>query len=93
MQKNTSRALWRNRDFLLLWAGQAVSSIGSQISAFALPLLAVVAALSGCAPLAGTEHEKKLFYVPLAPTSCAVYNTITAPPFWQARLFDKASSY
>ena len=32
-------ALWRSRDFLLLWAGQAVSSIGSQISAFALPLL------------------------------------------------------
>jgi hypothetical protein len=32
-------ALWRNRDFLLLWAGQAISSIGTQISSFALPLL------------------------------------------------------
>ena len=32
-------ALWRNRDFVLLWAGQAISSIGSQVSAFALPLL------------------------------------------------------
>lgn len=39
MRKPTTGALWRNRDFLLLWAGQAISSIGTQISSFALPLL------------------------------------------------------
>ncbi len=39
MSKHTTGALWRNRDFLLLWAGQAISSIGTQISSFALPLL------------------------------------------------------
>src|SRR5437868_15241751 len=31
--------LWRNRDFLLLVSGQAVSSAGSQISLVAFPLL------------------------------------------------------
>jgi len=32
--------LWRNRDFLLLWAGQTFSRFGSQISG-ALPLVAI----------------------------------------------------
>lgn len=31
--------LWRNRDYLLLWGGQAVSSIGGEASQLALPLL------------------------------------------------------
>ncbi len=31
--------LWRNRDYLLLWSGQAVSSVGSEASQLALPLL------------------------------------------------------
>jgi predicted MFS family arabinose efflux permease len=31
--------LWRNRDFLLLMGGQAVSSVGSQVSLLAFPLL------------------------------------------------------
>ena len=31
--------LWRNRDFLLLWSGQAVSSAGGAASDLALPLL------------------------------------------------------
>ena len=34
--------MWRHRDFLLLWAGQSVSEIGSQITVLALPLVAVV---------------------------------------------------
>lgn len=33
------RSLWRNRDYLLLVSGQAVSDIGSQISFVAFPLL------------------------------------------------------
>ena len=42
MSKPTTGALWRNRDFLLLWAGQAISSVGTQISGFALLLLLAI---------------------------------------------------
>ncbi len=31
--------LWRNREYLLLWGGQMVSSVGSQVSLLAFPLL------------------------------------------------------
>ncbi len=31
--------LWRNGDYLLLWSGQAVSTVGSQLSLLAFPLL------------------------------------------------------
>ncbi len=31
--------LWRNRDFMLLWSGQLVSSVGSRVSLLAFPLL------------------------------------------------------
>ena len=34
--------LWRHREFLLLWGGQTVSEIGSQMTVLALPLVAVV---------------------------------------------------
>ncbi len=34
-----ARSLWRNRDYLLLWGGQVVSSFGSRVSELALPLL------------------------------------------------------
>jgi len=33
------RALWRHTDFMLLWSGQAVSTLGSSVSRLALPLL------------------------------------------------------
>ena len=32
-------SLWHNRDYLLLWLGQAVSSLGTGISQLAFPLL------------------------------------------------------
>ena len=31
--------LWRNRDYMLLWSGQIVSSVGTRISQLAFPLL------------------------------------------------------
>lgn len=34
--------LWRHRDFMLLWSGQAISEIGSAVTIVALPLAAVV---------------------------------------------------
>ncbi len=38
----TVPGLWRHRDFLLLWGGQAVNQIGSQVTILALPLVAIV---------------------------------------------------
>jgi MFS family permease len=35
-------ALWRHRDFMLLWGGQTVSEMGSAVTVIALPLTAVV---------------------------------------------------
>ena len=32
-------SLWRNRDFLLLWSGQALSDFGGAVSDLAFPLL------------------------------------------------------
>src|SRR5579863_8814662 len=34
-----ARPLWRNRDFLLLWSGQTFSTLGTNVSSLALPLL------------------------------------------------------
>jgi predicted MFS family arabinose efflux permease len=31
--------LWRNRDYILLWSGQMISSVGSRVSMLAFPLL------------------------------------------------------
>ncbi|HEV8634559.1 MAG TPA: MFS transporter [Chloroflexota bacterium] len=35
-------SLWRDRDFLKLWAGQTISLAGSMVGGFALPLVAVL---------------------------------------------------
>ena len=36
-----STSLWRDRDFLKLWAAQTISMLGSSVSFLALPLIAV----------------------------------------------------
>jgi predicted MFS family arabinose efflux permease len=46
-----SRSLWRNRNFLVLWTGRAVSMVGSQVSFVAFPLL--VLELTGSPAKAG----------------------------------------
>ena len=38
----SSRSLWRDRDFRRFWIGRGISSIGDEISALALPLIAVL---------------------------------------------------
>jgi MFS family permease len=35
------RSLWRHRDFDLLWAGQTVSRVGTEVSTLAVPLIAI----------------------------------------------------
>lgn len=45
------RPLWRNRDYMLLWGGQTVSSVGTQVSMVAFPFL--VLALTGSPAQAG----------------------------------------
>src|SRR5258708_636479 len=52
------RALWRNRDYLLLISGQAVSLAGSQFSLIAFPLLALF--ISGSPAQAGLIGSMRL---------------------------------
>ena len=54
--------LLRNRDYMLLWSGQTLSELGSQISTVAYPLL--VLALTGSAAKAGVVGLAK--WLPLA---------------------------
>ncbi|MFL5733189.1 MAG: MFS transporter [Chloroflexia bacterium] len=44
-------ALWRNRDYVLLWSGQVVSTLGSTASGIVFPLL--ILAITGSAVAAG----------------------------------------
>jgi len=42
MSPPPSPSLWRHRDFLKLWTAETVSQFGSQVSALAIPLVAIV---------------------------------------------------
>lgn len=53
-----SPPLWRNRDYLLLWSGQAISGLGTNISQIAFPLL--VLALTGSSFQAGLAGALRL---------------------------------
>src|SRR6201995_2043729 len=60
--------LWRHRDFLLMWGGQTVSQIGSQVTVLALPLVAIVV-------LRATALEVGL----LSAAATAAYLLVTLP--------------
>ncbi len=51
LKQRAAKSLWRNRDYMLLWSGQAISSTGSGVSQLAFPLL--VLALTGSPAQAG----------------------------------------
>jgi hypothetical protein len=34
--------VWRDKDFVRLWTGQSISTVGSQVTTLALPLTAIV---------------------------------------------------
>ncbi|MGA7731022.1 MAG: MFS transporter [Chloroflexia bacterium] len=53
-------ALWRNRDYMLLWSGQVVSTLGSSMSLIVFPLL--ILALTGSPFAAGIAGA--LFMIP-----------------------------
>ena len=69
--------LARNRDFMLLWSGEALSQLGSQASTVAFPLL--VLALTGSAAKAGIVGLAK--WLPLAAAAL--------PAGWVADRFDR----
>jgi MFS family permease len=57
-----SKALWKQRNFMLLWSGQLVSWVGTEVSGIALPL--VVLALTGSpAQAGGVAAIRGLVYV------------------------------
>lgn len=55
---NQSQPLWRNRDYLLLWGGQTISSLGTNVSQIVFPLL--VLSLTGSAFQAGLAGALRL---------------------------------
>ena len=61
-------ALWRHRDFMLLWGGQTVSELGSAVTVLALPLTAVV-----------VLHASTLQVGVLSATATAAFLVIALP--------------
>lgn len=41
-QESPPKSVWRHRDFMLLWSGQTVSEVGSNITQLTLPLVALL---------------------------------------------------
>ena len=62
-EHNTARKrpipLWRNLDYMLLWSGQTVSTIGSEVSTLAFPLL--ILGLTGSPAQAGFAGALRAF--------------------------------
>lgn len=75
--------LARNRDFLLLWSGESVSMLGSEISVVALPSLAVLVFGSGAAGVGLLVALQWLPFVILAPIMGVVTDRLRRRPLMQ----------
>src|SRR5215469_12190283 len=51
MMPKRPKSLWLNRDYMLLWSGQTISNIGTEVTQLAFPLL--ILSLTGSAAQAG----------------------------------------
>jgi hypothetical protein len=77
--QTTAVPMSRNRDFVLLWSGQLVSTLGSQVSLVAFPLL--VLALTGSPAKAGIVGFANtipvlLLYLPVAVFPAPAWNAV-----------------
>jgi MFS family permease len=79
-QPITRRPLRRQRDFLLLWGGQTVSEIGSQISVLALPLVAVVVLKAGAFQVGLLSAAGTCAYLLVALPAGAVVDRVAKRP-------------
>lgn len=64
------RALSRDRNFTLLWVGQTLSEVGSQVTTIAMPLL--VLTLTGSAAKAGLVGVARMIALPLVSLPAGV---------------------
>jgi MFS family permease len=65
LETPSSPSLWRNADFLKVWASQTVSQLGSEVTGFALPLVAVLTLNAG-------PSELGFFFVAFSVPSIAI---------------------
>jgi MFS family permease len=75
--------LARNRGFLLLWSGESVSMLGSEITVVALPSLAVVAFGAGAAGVGALVALQWIPFVALAPVMGAFTDRLRRKPLMQ----------
>jgi predicted MFS family arabinose efflux permease len=74
------RAVWRQRDFSLLWGGQTVSEIGSQVTVLALPTLAIFTFHAGPAAIGLLVASQRLPFPVLSLPAGVVVDRVRKRP-------------
>lgn len=73
-------AVWRQRDFALLWGGQTVSEIGSQVTVLALPTLAIFDFHAGPAAVGLLVASERIPFPVLALFAGAIVDRVHKRP-------------
>jgi predicted MFS family arabinose efflux permease len=74
------RAVWRQRDFSLLWGGQTVSEIGSQVTVLALPTLAIFSFHAGPAAIGLLVASQRLPFPVLSLPAGVIVDRVRKRP-------------